>query len=565
MLLSLLYLTGLSTAHAQLNPPTAEITNALVVDVPPSGFDKIVELIPSLIPLEIAVPDQYFEGGLGWGCFVDVWFNISNMFINATVVDAEIIPRDGYLDFRVSLDVAINDSINPFGLDYELTCIEYNCEGYVNPFRVDVSAQIALVVADTNGDGINDLDAQFNNFAYNYNIQGTDINIENCALGTFEDVLNIFGWSIFDLIINLAGSSIEGAISDLVPTLETTLEDAFSQLTINQTVALGEAELDILIAPENIQIKPDGLRLQMNGGAHSSQVSECVTAFDPNGSLATPSNLQNIGTLGTGISRADFIANVDDDFANQALYSVWRTGLLCLTVDQNTFALDTSILNLLTGDAFVELFPETKPMVIQTVPSTPPTLNVSTRDDLAVHVENLGLDFFATVDDRKTRITNIGLYTDVGVNVPFNGQTGELSVDIILDSDRITPVVNYNEFYPDRSTDIENTFVSQFDTILNLIDIPSMIGDLSFALPSINGVGLSSLQFASAGLHQDNLGVYATLDTVPYTSAGCAGGGCGGGTGCSTTPNDSFASSVFNTPFAIFFGLVGFALIRRRE
>ena len=36
--------------------------------------------------------------------------------------------------------------------------------------------------------------------------------------------------------------------------------------------------------------------------------------------------------------------------------------------------------------------------------------------------------------------------------------------------------------------------MEQFDTILGLIDIESLLGDLVFTLPSINGAGLDSLK-----------------------------------------------------------------------
>ena len=36
-------------------------------------------------------------------------------------------------------------------------CIEYNCQGYVDPFQVDITSQIYLNIDDLNLDGVNDL------------------------------------------------------------------------------------------------------------------------------------------------------------------------------------------------------------------------------------------------------------------------------------------------------------------------------------------------------------------------------------------------------------------------
>ena len=68
---------------------------------------------------------------------------------------------------------------------------------------------------------------------------------------------------------------------------------------------------------------------------------------------------------------------------------------------------------------------------------------------------------------------SLGITTDVGVNVPFNSQTGDLAVELDLSGDRVTPSLPYNEFLPDSAELIE-TFVEQFDTILGLIDIESL-------------------------------------------------------------------------------------------
>ena len=152
-------------AQAQTNPPDALIENALVADIPPDGFQRIVDIIPSLIPLELSVPDVVEEIERGGSCLNDIWFEISNLNIGVEVVDANIIPQDGYLDFNVSLDVNLNDATNPFDLDYVVTfCVEYNCDAWVDPFQVDLSSQILFTDDDLNLDGVNDLDVSFESF-----------------------------------------------------------------------------------------------------------------------------------------------------------------------------------------------------------------------------------------------------------------------------------------------------------------------------------------------------------------------------------------------------------------
>ena len=547
------------TADAGVNPPDAEIENALVVDIPPDGFQRIVEIIPALLPMDMPIDDISEEIERGGSCLNDVWFDISDLNIGIEVADADIIPKEGFLDFGVALDVNINDAINPFLLDYMLSlCIEYNCEAYVDPFQVDIAAQIMLDVADLDGDGVNELSASFENFSYNYDLTSNDINVNNCALSTFEDVLNFFGVSIFDLVLGIVEPTIEGLVVELVPTLEETIEDAFNQLSIQESIEFEGSVLDVALNPDDITIKPEGLRVQMNGSATTGEGADCISAFDPNGSLATPTTLRNIGYKPPGVS-GDVLVTIDDDFANQILYSAWRSGVLCQTIDASTFPIDTSILNLITGDAFSELFPETSPLVIQTKPSVPLELNMTTASDAAIDVEELGLDFFAEVDGRQTRILTLGINTDVGINIPFNTQTGDLAVDLDLNGNRVDPSLPYNEFLPESDDLILDSFIDQFDTILGLIDIDSLIGDLAFTLPSINGVGLADLEFAGTGQNSADLGAFASIGVVPYST----GTGCGeeGDAGC----EEGCSSNGRTSPkVALLIGVLMFGLVRRR-
>ena len=91
-----------------------------MVDIPPDGFARVVEIIPALIPLDIPIDDVSEEIERGGSCLNDVWFDIANLNIGIEVADADIIPKEGFLDFSVALDVNINDAIDPFFLDYML-------------------------------------------------------------------------------------------------------------------------------------------------------------------------------------------------------------------------------------------------------------------------------------------------------------------------------------------------------------------------------------------------------------------------------------------------------------
>ena len=112
-------------------------------------------------------------------------------------------------------------------------------------------------VADLDGDGVNELNATFENFTYNYDLESNDINVNNCALSTFEDVLNFFGVSVFDLILGIVEPTVEALVVELVPTLEETIEDAFNQLSIQESIEFEGSTLDVALSQK---ILPSNLK-----------------------------------------------------------------------------------------------------------------------------------------------------------------------------------------------------------------------------------------------------------------------------------------------------------------
>ena len=522
------------------HPPGTIIDDALIADIPPDGFSGITDFIPALLPSAIPVDGIYQNYDGLWGqCWLGGYeIDISGIEVDLAVLDADIIPQDGYLDLDITILVSMNDASNPFQLGTSLECINDTCDGYVEPFEASVQAQVFMNVTDLDGDGNTELDVIIENTTFDYALSGDNINLDSCAIGTIEDILNFIGLSIYDLVLDLAGPELENAVGDFIPELETTIEEAFGQANINETVDLNGSELIINLSPADASIKPEGLRISFDGSVSSTTVSECVAAYDQGGSLATPGALPNIGDVPNGVNpNFQLAALTADDFLNQALYTVWRSGLLCYTVDEETFPLDTGILNLLTEDAYTDLFQETEPMVIITDPKAPPTLNMNAGSDIAIDIEGLGLGFFAELDHRQAKILTADLATDVGVDVNLDQSTGLVAVDIDIDPSRFTVEISSNEFLPGQSDSLATSVSGQLDTVLGLVDIESMLGNLSFPLPSVEGLGLLNLQIAAAGASGTDLGGFAELGVVPYTT-GCAdsgtegcGGGCAAGTG----------------------------------
>ena len=127
---------------------------------------------------------------------------------------------------------------------------------------------------------------------------------------------------------------------------------------------------------------------------------------------------------------------------------------------------------------------------------------------------------------------------NAGVDLNFDGTTGALGVAIDLGSDAIDGTVGSNDFAPEASSNIEESFSSVFNGLVGGL-IGDMIGDISFTIPGFSGIGITEMTVVPAGAESDWLGGYVWLGEVEYASTGCTSDGSGGcgdsGGGCTDT------------------------------
>ena len=430
----------------------------------------------------------------------------------------------GLLDIDVL--VQINDANNPFYLSTSLICIPSTCDGYVEPFIANITGKVFLNLVDLDGDGRNEMDAVIEDIEYNYDdLFDEKINLDYCPIGFIEWLSNIFGGSLIEWVVSFIEPELDNAVSEALPELEEAIEDAFLATQVNERFDLDGTLVDMDLSPSDLSIAPTGLQFNIKSAISTPSQAQCINLYDSGASSSTSGSAPPIGSVLEGMHIG---AIASDDFVNQLLYTLWRGGLLCYTIDEEIFALDTNILNLLSGDAFIELLPETVPMEIVTDPKKPPTLNMNTNADMAIDIQELGLNFITEVDERQAIVLKVNLATDVGINIPFDETTGQMKLEVDLDTDRFVTTIAENDFVPDASQSIEDNFAGQLDTILDVVDIEGLIGDLNIVLPSISGFGVTQSEIAPAGAPEIDAGFYASLGSTPYTS-GCTideGGGC---------------------------------------
>jgi hypothetical protein len=231
----------------------------------------------------------------------------------------------------------------------------------------------------------------------------------------------------------------------------------------------------------------------------------------------------------------DINAIIDDDFVNQALYAVWAGGVLCVDTDTDLglpIPLSSLVGGLLPADEFEEVF-DLDTLEVAITPTQPPRFESQGPADVNLTLEGMGIGFNAQLEGRKVRVANVNLSMDLGTDLQFDGQTGELAVAIDLLGADIGSEVDFNEYLPETTPAIEDKVPATIQTLFPFVT--PLLEDLVFALPSFEGAGVTEVSVDPAGPDKDRLGVYAGIGPVSYQSAGCedgcAGAGCNSGPG----------------------------------
>ncbi len=538
------------------HPPSAVLEDAVVVDVTTDGLATIGDLALEIVPTELALPG-IASGSTDWLCFTDDYFGLFDSVVNIEITRVDIAPSsDGILRAALDVSVSLNSPDEPMLVEYDAFCFEGACDAWVEPFPLSASAELVFVeVADAYG--VYQLSPQIQNVVIDYAVADDDLGLSGCSLETLLGIAEFFGISVTDLILQ----EVDTLIADLqseIDTINADLVGALSAVDIAESVdLLDEATLDLAIALGAVSMSDGGIRLHLDGGSGTARAAECIKPYDPGESLATPSDAPGIGEVpllldGTVPTLGAYIS---DDFANQALYAVWQTGVLCQTVDAELLGddvpipFDTSLLPLLVGDAFDGLFPETQPILIETRPEEPPIVDLS-QGDLGLQLQDFGLVVLTEVEDRQVRLLDTRLDIDAGLALGFDGETGLLDIGVDL-SRGVTAEVMYSEYAPGRDDSIRDSLAGLLTQPLIASVIDGLLADTAFGLPSIPfGVelyGLQSLELGSAGPDEDWLGAYAGVGAVPYETSeeGC---GCGDeSSGCDLDTSGCNPDELFNT------------------
>lgn len=525
-------------ARADLLPAGQFIEEAVVLDLNASFFSYVMDEVMAGLPSSLVVgaipPEEVIDL---WICSQDFW--VENLTINTDFYVAELVARESDLLLIMDFDLSVNHPSNPAWIILD-GCIDDACGLWVDPARVYVEMPISMELAyDADGE-------PFVDFELGPLVQDiTDAMISNMAMGQCA-LTTINAWWMENMGENLIETMIAEAIGGIDVTIqekleefEVTAEEALEGLWIEGATEIMEVPLVYGIEPTKIEHSPEGIRIALGGHVDTAK-APCITALDPGGSIwtntFTPPHYDNGWHMHSLLG---------DDLINQALYGVWRGGVLCFEASQlGETALTTSMLTLLLGEAFEQemarLLPYTEdsPMLIRTMPWNPPVLRFDGTSDMTLRVEDLDIEFYVELEDRLTRLTAVTL--DIVAVVDMGLQSdGAMAIQLAMQNDQFHPTITYDELSPPVGT----ALLDNFDAILD-IAIGAIAGDalgdsggnIVFGLPTLMGLGLADMYAEPDGAMLDWLsGSYRIGPTEGGggLGAGCEEGGClGGEEGC---------------------------------
>ena len=536
-------LLALGAAHAGI-PLDTPIPDAVSLDITQQGFATVGSIAETFVPPLIDVGDFYdyecVSEFLGI-CLLSYEYDVQGVWVGLQVDQLALRPAVGNrLELDGALTIHVNDPSDPIYVHVEGEPIgipiSSTCDAWVTDFQVEVAADVTVALIDDPIRG-KTLDFNIGVPTWNWTLDEDNVELSGCSLDDINAVLDFFGYNLIEILIEEIEPTIDSLIYSLPTQLEPVLDEFLPGLEFVDTIDVLGVPLDIQLVPDDLLVDGNGLRVEIAGRVDSPQ-AECIAHLGVTEMDDTPSTAPAVGSPGTGISMTpDVIGIIDDDFINQVLFAAWNGGLLCYELGPDTdlgVPIPTSALLTLVApdeDTF-ELFEDSE-VQVELLPQLPPRVDPVGPSDINRKLDDLGLGFFAELDGRRVRALNVDLDVDLGADVQFDGAVGMLGVDIDLNGASFTADVTHNEYAPGTDEAIEAEVPAVIDTFIPIVN--GLLTGLEFAIPSYEGLGVSTVELAPTGSANDRFGIYAGVGPVAY-EGGCDDkkGGCGDTSSCSS-------------------------------
>lgn len=511
----------LSAAFAETLAPGQPVEYAAALHVPQGGLDHIGDAVEALVPSSFPVSDisgqfECDEGGEPLG------YALSSIDLTLKAEDVSLRGVDGALELMLTLSLGSTPAeLVVSGSCSFLSGLDETCGVQLPTTSVVATLRLELnLVEDASGGVFVDAVASDPQIA----LSPIGNPLSDCLLAdAIGTLLHQNDAAISDLLL----SFVEPELAGLGAELETSIEDALGALLIETSLSLGEGELALALEPSAIRVDEAGLLLGFSASSTPSVLSACVPASE--GATIAGATWPTLDNTAWDTSLGyDAALLVNKDFVDALLWGVWQSGALCIDVAELGIPLDTGLFSNLFGESFAALFDpaDPQPLGIVTAPLSPP---VAAWDDdgapVRVVVNDLGLDFSAVLDERQTRLFQVAVAAQIGLDP--NLDRAQLAPELVIDPALITFSEPYNELVdPGFSAGLADFIPTVLASVLpdDLLPVVS--------IPSVLGIGVETV-FWLPDAEGQWLGGFILLDTEevqPIEVAGCSGGsfGCDG-------------------------------------
>ncbi len=496
-----------SPAHAY-----APLEHAIGVHLSTEGLDRLGQAIADVMPVEFPV------GALSGALACDdadptqtLSWSLEPLTVDLDIQDVALVPSEGRLDLALYGALASSaSSLVASGDCAPLVDLEERCTVELPTVAIEVHIPIYLRYSE------GAFDAAVG--AVSLVLPPITNPLDECLLA--DAIGTLIGLNP-EAITALLADAITPSLDDLGPTIEAALENGLGALVMDTSLAMGDGEIALSIAPSTFTLNDAGLFIGLGATLSPTTVSDCVAAgVAPSADAAWPP-LE--GTAPDDALEYDVGLVVATPFVDQLLTGVYQSGALCIDLaDLGGAPLDTSLFVPIFGEPWEDLFPEAAAMTLAVRPAQAPTAAfASDGAALRIGLDGLGIRAYAPLDGREVRVFAVSL-------------TGSIGVDLALESGTLTPTIVVDDALGFSEDDTELLPAGYAEGLAAFV--PALLGSVlpelpTIAIPSWQGIGLGWIWWMP---DDDWLGGYAVLDienVAPIELSGCAGGsvGCDGG------------------------------------
>ncbi len=558
--------TPAGAVAAELGEP---VERALAVHVTNRGLDRVGDAVEALVPdtLPIEPVIDGFECVDGEG--ISMLYSLYGFDVHLSTDDVEVIATDGRLELTIYGTLSSDPTtLFVFGACGPLEDLNEYCD--IEVPTTALQAHLSLTI-DSAGDAF---DVEVDEISVD--ISPINNPVQSCTIGNMVGtLLGQSPYAISDLIL----SYLEPELQGLGETVEVTLEDQLNSLAFETQLPLGAANLDLALSPSMVEINDTGIILGLQASV-DTLASDCVDTSG--GSTLSGSDWPEFGDTVEGTALPyDAGLFISKDFADQLMYGIWATGMLCMDIDNlNGVPLDAGFVGVLLGSEFSTKFDPDASVLMRLQPDAPPrTVFSSEGPPLRFELVDFGLEMQSELDGRDVRVFRTDVVTELGIDIALDSST--FTTGLVIDSDNII----FDEQYAEL---ISPGFSEPLGGLVGPLITGFLPSDLlpTIALPPLAGVQIDSLVWHPTpdGAWQ---GAYLSVDTsaierVELPGCSISSQGCGettgdsldfaallgcdentsgcGGTGCLTLANGAPVGRLFGLAVV----LMG-AFIRRKQ